>query len=106
MWNHTSACVRSHMFLCTNPYIFHFYGLLVCQYSLILTISRRRTMKKATVLATVAGTTLACVGTMFAQAPVVNIDRYRNGNLASAQSSIVQAYQSINQAQQRTVGQR
>ena len=62
-------------------------------------------MKKATVLATVAGTTLACVGTMFAQAPVVNIDRYRHGNLASAQSSIVQAYQSINKAQEANDGQ-
>jgi hypothetical protein len=62
-------------------------------------------MKKATVLATVAGTTLACVGMMFAQAPVVNIDRYRHGNLASAQSYIVQAYQSINKAQEANDGQ-
>jgi hypothetical protein len=57
-------------------------------------------MKKTTVFAAVIGTTVACVGVMFAQGPVVNIDRYRHGNLAAAQSSIVQAYQSINQAQQ------
>ena len=62
-------------------------------------------MKKTTVFATVLGTTLACVGTMFAQAPVVNIDRYRHGNLASAQSYIVQAYQSINNAQRANDGQ-
>jgi hypothetical protein len=62
-------------------------------------------MKKTTTFATVAGTTLACVGMMFAQAPLVNIDRYRHGNLASAQSYIVQAYQSINQAQQANDGQ-
>ena len=42
------------------------------------------------------GRTLAIVGMMFAQAPVVDIDRYRHGNLASAQSDIVQAYQNIN----------
>ena len=62
-------------------------------------------MKKTTIFATVAGTTLACVGVMFAQAPVVNIDRYRHGNLAAAQSYIVQAYQSINSAQQANDGQ-
>jgi hypothetical protein len=37
---------------------------------------------------------------MFAQAPVVNIDRRRHGNLAAAQSYIVQAYQRLDQAQQ------
>jgi hypothetical protein len=62
-------------------------------------------MKKVTVLATVACTTLACVGIMFAQGPVVNIDHYRHGNLASAQSYIVQAYQSISYAQQANDGQ-
>jgi hypothetical protein len=49
--------------------------------------------------------TLAGVGMMFAQAPVVNIDRYRHGNLASAQSDVVQACQNINQAQQANDGQ-
>lgn len=62
-------------------------------------------MKKVTVLTAVAGATLACVGIVFAQAPVVNIDRHRHGNLASAQSHIVQAYQSINAAQQANDGQ-
>jgi hypothetical protein len=44
--------------------------------------------------------TSALVGAMFAQAPVVNIDRRRHGNLAAAQSYIVQAYQRLDQAQQ------
>jgi hypothetical protein len=57
-------------------------------------------MKKTTVFAAVAGTTLTFVGMMFAQGPVVNIDRYRHGNLAAAQSYIVQAYQSVSNAQQ------
>jgi hypothetical protein len=43
---------------------------------------------------------LACVGVMFAQAPVVNIDPHRHGNLAAAQSYIVQAFQRIDRAQQ------
>jgi hypothetical protein len=57
-------------------------------------------MKKTIVFTTVIGTTVACVGMMFAQAPVVNISRSRHGNLAAAQRSIVSAYQSINRAQQ------
>lgn len=57
-------------------------------------------MKKTTVFATVIATTVTCVGIMFAQSPVVNIDPYHHGNLAAAQSSIVSAYQSINRAQQ------
>ena len=44
--------------------------------------------------------TAAWVGAMFAQAPVVDIDRRRHGNLAAAQSYIVQAYQRLDQAQQ------
>jgi len=43
--------------------------------------------------------TLAFVGVMFAQAPVINIDRHRHGNMAAAQSFIVQAYQKLEQAQ-------
>src|SRR6202020_1973589 len=35
-----------------------------------------------------------------AQAPVVNIDPHRHGNLATAQEYIVAAYQKIDQAQQ------
>jgi len=42
----------------------------------------------------------AFVGALFAQAPVVNIDRRRHGNLAAAQSYIVQAYQRLDRAQQ------
>lgn len=41
---------------------------------------------------------LACVGVVFAQAPVVNIYR-RHGNLRAAQIAIVQAYQKIDAAQ-------
>ena len=48
--------------------------------------------------------TLFCVvagfaGVTLAQGPVVNIDSRRHGNLAAAQSYIVQAYRRINQAQ-------
>jgi hypothetical protein len=43
---------------------------------------------------------LSFVGTVFAQAPVVNIDRRRHGNLAAAQSFIVEAYQKLDMAQQ------
>jgi hypothetical protein len=42
---------------------------------------------------------LAVGGVTFAQAPVVNIDPHRHGNLAAAQSYIVQAYERINRAQ-------
>lgn len=45
-------------------------------------------------------TALSFVGTVFAQAPVVNIDRRRHGNLAAAQSFIVEAYQKLDMAQQ------
>ena len=38
-------------------------------------------------------------GIALAQGPVVNIDSRRHGNLAAAQSYIVQAYRRINQAQ-------
>ncbi len=44
-------------------------------------------------------TALFCCSAMFAQAPVVNIDHRRHGNLAAAQSYIVQAYKKINTAQ-------
>jgi hypothetical protein len=42
----------------------------------------------------------AFVGVMFAQGPVVNIDRRRHGNLAAAQGYVVQAYQMLDRAQQ------
>ncbi len=44
-------------------------------------------------------TVLFCGSAMFAQPPVVNIDHRRHGNLAAAQSYIVQAYQKVNEAQ-------
>jgi hypothetical protein len=42
----------------------------------------------------------AFVGVVFAQRPVVNIDRQRHGNLAAAQSFIVEAYDKLDRAQQ------
>jgi hypothetical protein len=42
---------------------------------------------------------LFCGSIMFAQAPVVNIDPHRHGNLAAAQKFMVQAYQKIDEAQ-------
>ena len=57
-------------------------------------------MKKLQIIASTAVcTALTCVGVMFAQGPVVNIDKNRHGNLAAAQSYIVQAYQKIDAAQ-------
>jgi hypothetical protein len=44
-------------------------------------------------------TALTCVSVTFAQAPVVNIDPHRHGNLAAAQNYIVQAYQKLDAAQ-------
>jgi hypothetical protein len=105
VWNYTVVRVTPHCLLCSNLYFIHFFTLLLCKYKVIAIHQRRNTLKKTTVFATVAGTTLACVGMMFAQAPVVNIDRYRHGNLAAAQSYIVQAYQKVNQAQQANDGQ-
>jgi hypothetical protein len=56
-------------------------------------------MKKRMLIATLTVcVVLACVGVMFAQAPVVNIYR-RHGNLRAAQICIVQAYQKIDAAQ-------
>jgi hypothetical protein len=60
----------------------------------------RTIMKKLIfVLGLTVYTAMVCVGVAFAQAPVVNIDKYRHGNLASAQNFIVQAYQKISDAQ-------
>lgn len=44
--------------------------------------------------------TLALVGVMFAEAPVVNIDPHRHGNMAAAQNYLVQAFQRLDRAQQ------
>ena len=55
--------------------------------------------KKSLLISTALYTSLACVAGTFAQAPVVNIDPHRHGNLAAAQNYIVQAYQKIDVAQ-------
>jgi hypothetical protein len=57
-------------------------------------------MKKNKLIVAVAlFTVLSCAAVVFAQAPVVNIDRRRHGNLAAAQEYIVQAYQRMDKAQ-------
>jgi len=56
-------------------------------------------MKKKSLVTAAVWAALAVCGVMFAQAPVVNIDPHRHGNLAAAQSFIVQAYQRMNRAQ-------
>jgi len=55
--------------------------------------------KKSLLVSAALYTTLACVTVTFAQAPVVNIDPHRHGNLSAAQRFIVQAYQKIDAAQ-------
>jgi hypothetical protein len=57
-------------------------------------VTRRKLFASTAIYAT-----LACVSVTFAQAPVVNIDPHRHGNLAAAQNFIVQAYQKMNAAQ-------
>jgi hypothetical protein len=42
---------------------------------------------------------LVCAGAALAQAPTLNIDPHRHGNLAEAQQRIMQAYQKIDEAQ-------
>lgn len=55
-------------------------------------------MKKSIVV-TAAIIALSSMGSLFAGGPVENIDPHRHGNLAAAQSYIVQAYERINRAQ-------
>ena len=57
--------------------------------------------KKDMLIGFVLGAAVSCGGVMVAQqqGPVVNIDPHRHGNLAAAQSFIVQAWQKINRAQ-------
>lgn len=55
--------------------------------------------RKSLPVSTALYTAIACVSVTFAQAPVVNIDPHRHGNLAAAQSFIVQAYQKLDAAQ-------
>ena len=57
-------------------------------------------MKRNLVVTLLLCLTSALVGLVFAQGPVVNIDRNRHGNLAAAQSYIVQAYEKLDRAQQ------
>jgi hypothetical protein len=60
----------------------------------------KRTMTNKTLLVSTAlYTAITCVSVTLAQAPVVNIDPHRHGNLAAAQSYIVQAYQKLDAAQ-------
>ncbi len=56
--------------------------------------------KKSLAITLVLCIASAFVGVMFGQAPVVNIDPHRHGNLAAAQNYIVQAYQRMDRAQQ------
>jgi hypothetical protein len=59
------------------------------------------------ILTTFASTSVLCAMAL-AQAvpmPYVNIDRYRHGNLAAAQDSIVQAFHHISDAQSANDGQ-
>jgi hypothetical protein len=52
------------------------------------------------VLSTLLGGVLMCGGVVLAQAPTLNIDPNKHGNLAEAQHHIQQAYQKIDEAQQ------
>ena len=56
--------------------------------------------KKHVAITLVLCMTSAFVGVVLAQAPIVNIDPRRHGNLAAAQRSIVQAFQKLDRAQQ------
>jgi hypothetical protein len=55
--------------------------------------------KKNLIIGTTLYTALACVSVTVAQAPVVNIDPHRHGNMAAAQKFIVDAYQKLDAAQ-------
>jgi hypothetical protein len=61
--------------------------------------------RKSLLVTTALYGALACVEVAVAQAPVVNIDPHRHGNLAAAQKFIVQAYQKLNEAQRDNQGQ-
>ncbi|MGA7223017.1 MAG: hypothetical protein WA867_19445 [Candidatus Acidiferrales bacterium] len=54
---------------------------------------------KNIVLSSALAAALACAGMAVAQAPSENIDPHRFGNLAAAQHHIVEAYQSIAEAE-------
>ncbi len=55
--------------------------------------------KKSLLISGALYTSLVCVATTFAQAPVTNIDPHKHADLAAAQSYIVQAYQRLDAAQ-------
>ncbi len=55
--------------------------------------------KKNLIIGATLYTAFTCVSVTVAQAPVVNIDPHRHGNLAAAQQFIVDAYQKLNAAQ-------
>jgi hypothetical protein len=57
--------------------------------------------RRNVVFSAIAGSSLVCVMAIAqaVQAPYVNIDRYRHGNMAAAQQSIVEAFGHINDAQ-------
>jgi hypothetical protein len=55
--------------------------------------------RKSHIVSAVLYSSFACLRVTAAQAPIVNIDPHRHGNLAAAQSYIVQAYQKIDAAQ-------
>jgi hypothetical protein len=63
-------------------------------------ISGVQTMiKKDLFIGIALGAVLGCAGIIVAQAPVVNIDPHRHGNLSAAQGYIVDAYKRIQMAQ-------
>ena len=92
---HKWAC-NNTLALCRILYFFHSPALVACKCGLIHRYVEGERHEENNQIHHLTGRTLAIVGMMFAQAPVVDIDRYRHGNLASAQSDIVQAYQNIN----------
>ena len=55
--------------------------------------------KKNLILTSLLGGVLVCGGVVLAQAPGVDIDPARHGNLADAQKHIQQAYEKIDEAQ-------
>jgi hypothetical protein len=57
-------------------------------------------MKNKVSIAVVAARLISATVLLAQGPPVVNISSYRHGNLAAAQSYIVQAYQMVSQAQQ------
>jgi len=57
-------------------------------------------LNKTLIVGAALCTALVCSGATVLQAPVVDIDHHKHSNLANAQKSIVDAYRSIEKAQQ------